>query len=81
MIAFENLRQEFGSRILLKDVSMRLPINQRLALIGANGAGKSTLLDIITGHLAPTAGQVILANGTVLGYLPQIPNPIRCQQS
>jgi ATP-binding cassette subfamily F protein 3 len=42
-----------------------------MVLMGPNGTGKTTLLRIITGELAPTAGQVHVGAGTKIGYLAQ----------
>lgn len=56
-------------RPLLRDVSLRVGLGERVALIGANGAGKTTLLRIITGDLAPKSGAV--SRDTNLGVMRQ----------
>ena len=43
----------------------------RMALIGRNGTGKTTLLRIITGETSPSSGNVSIAKGTKIGFLPQ----------
>jgi capsular polysaccharide transport system ATP-binding protein len=45
-------------RIVLRDVSLDLPLDRGVALLGRNGAGKSTLLRLISGHLRPDAGRI-----------------------
>ncbi|EGV18412.1 Xenobiotic-transporting ATPase [Thiocapsa marina 5811] len=45
---------------VLKDVSLKIPIRQSVALVGESGAGKSTLVDILTLMLKPTQGQVLI---------------------
>ena len=45
-------------RPLLRDVSFRVGLRERVAVIGANGAGKTTLLRIITGEISPDAGAI-----------------------
>lgn len=56
-------------RPLLSDVSFRVGLGERVALIGANGTGKSTLLRIITKELVPDAGSVSRAGA--LGVMRQ----------
>ncbi|GAA1966324.1 ATP-binding cassette domain-containing protein [Nocardioides panacihumi] len=56
-------------RVLLDDVSFRVGVGAKVALVGANGAGKTTLLRIITGDLVPTSGVVTRSGG--LGVMRQ----------
>jgi len=68
MIEFRSLRKEFvlrGQRkVVIDDLSMRVPSNISVALLGRNGAGKSTLLKMIAGTMDPTSGE-ILSTGTI----------------
>jgi heme exporter protein A len=50
--------RRFGERIVLRDVSVRLPVGATLAVLGRNGAGKSTLLRILATLLRPHGGEV-----------------------
>ncbi|MBD9369584.1 ABC transporter ATP-binding protein [Xanthomonas sp. XNM01] len=52
----------------LRDVSLEVARGECVALIGRNGSGKSTLLQIVTGTVAPTAGQIVV-NGRVAALL------------
>ncbi|GAB1390035.1 sugar ABC transporter ATP-binding protein [Rubrivivax sp.] len=52
------LARSFGSTRALVDLSMTIEAGEIVALMGANGAGKSTLVKILSGVLAPDAGQI-----------------------
>lgn len=71
-----------SSRTALKDVSINIPINNTVGLIGTTGSGKTTLLDIILGLLEPTKGTLKVDNEIIternsnswqriIGYVPQ----------
>jgi branched-chain amino acid transport system ATP-binding protein len=66
----EGLSKTFGGFKANTDVSLALPPGARHALIGPNGAGKTTLINLLTGVLAPTAGDVFLGGERITG-LPQ----------
>jgi branched-chain amino acid transport system ATP-binding protein len=66
----ENLSKAFGGFKANTDVSLTLPSGARHALIGPNGAGKTTLINLLTGVLAPSAGDVFLGGERITG-LPQ----------
>jgi branched-chain amino acid transport system ATP-binding protein len=59
------LAKRFGGLVATRDVSFRLERGARHALIGPNGAGKTTFVNLLTGVLAPSAGQVLLAGTDV----------------
>ncbi len=67
----QNISKSFGTDELFRNVSFHIEEHEKTALIGVNGCGKTTLLKIITGELAPDAGQVILSSGAKLSYLAQ----------
>lgn len=58
IIETKNLCKSFGSKQILKDVSLKIPKGCIYALLGPNGAGKTTTIRILTGILKPTSGEV-----------------------
>lgn len=54
----KNIRREFGALVAVADVSIRVKSGTLHAIIGPNGAGKTTLFNMLSGNLAPTAGQI-----------------------
>lgn len=59
MIEFDSVRHAFGDRLVLDDITLRLP-EQRVAFVGANGSGKSTLARTINGLVRPDRGRVLV---------------------
>ncbi|HEY3684368.1 MAG TPA: sugar ABC transporter ATP-binding protein [Streptosporangiaceae bacterium] len=53
-----DITQRFGSTVALRDARLRVLAGESHALVGRNGAGKSTLVSVLTGLLAPNAGEV-----------------------
>jgi len=66
----EALSKSFGGLRAVRDVTLGLQAQELHAVIGPNGAGKSTLVDLLTGHLAPTAGRLFLAGRDITGTPP-----------
>ena len=65
------LRKAFGDRLLIDDLSFRLPPGGIVGVIGPNGAGKTTLFRMITGDEAPDAGEFVVGETVKLGYVDQ----------
>jgi len=70
-LQLSNISLSFGERDLLKNVTLKLGDNDRIALTGANGSGKSTLMKIAAGILKQDSGNIIRQKGTTAAYLPQ----------
>lgn len=68
MLVLEKVCLSFGSRPVLRDVSLSVKPGEVLALIGPNGAGKSTLLSVISGDVSPDSGRVLIAGQEVGSY-------------
>mgnify|MGYP003384824837 FL=1 len=71
MISTSNITMQFGSEPLFENISAKFSNGNRYGLIGANGCGKSTFMKILSGELAPTAGNVSVAPGLRVGTLAQ----------
>jgi len=63
----KNLAKNFGGLAVTNNVSLSLAPGDRLALIGPNGAGKTTFVNLVTGHLKPDGGSIMLAGEDVTG--------------
>ncbi len=66
-----NLGLSFGAFDLFRGITVSIPNNGKIGLIGPNGVGKTSLLLLLAGINAPTSGEVHLARGRRLGYLRQ----------
>jgi len=60
LLALKGIEKRFGAVHALKGADFNLAPGQVHALFGANGAGKSTLARVMTGHIAPTNGEILL---------------------
>jgi len=65
------IAKSFGARRVLSNVNLIIQEGERAGIVGVNGAGKSTLLKIITGALAPDAGEIIKAKDISVSYMAQ----------
>jgi branched-chain amino acid transport system ATP-binding protein len=70
-LATRALSKSFGSLTVARNVELSLPVGARYALIGPNGAGKTTLINLMTGMLAPNAGQIFLGGEDITTLEPQ----------
>jgi branched-chain amino acid transport system ATP-binding protein len=70
MLELSGLHKSFFGFVAVSDVSLRVEALQIAAIIGPNGAGKSTLFNLITGHLRPDSGQVLLDECDITGVQP-----------
>lgn len=72
ILEVRNLSKRFGGLSALRDVSFSLGEGQILGIIGPNGAGKSTLINLITGHLRPSSGSILIGGKDVTGLRPWV---------
>ena len=71
VLAVQNLRVQYGARVLFNDLSFTVEDGERIALAGHNGAGKSTLMKCMAGLNEPDSGSIIKSRHSQVGYLPQ----------
>ena len=71
MITLNHVQKQFGGRVLFKDCSLQIGARDRIGLIGPNGSGKTTLFRIILGEESIDRGEILIAKGVRMGYLPQ----------
>jgi branched-chain amino acid transport system ATP-binding protein len=70
MLEVRGLSKSFAGYRAVSDVDLAVAEGEIAAVIGPNGAGKSTLFNLITGHLQPTAGTVLVNGRDVTGVAP-----------
>ena len=71
VIEFKGLSKAFGDKLLIDDLSFKLPPGGIVGVIGPNGAGKTTLFRMITGQEKPDAGTIEIGDSVQLGYVDQ----------
>ncbi|MEE2643372.1 MAG: energy-dependent translational throttle protein EttA [Myxococcota bacterium] len=71
VIEAEGLHKGFGERLLIEDLSFKIPPGAIVGIIGANGAGKSTLFRMIVGEQTPDQGTLRLGSTVQLSYVDQ----------
>ncbi len=71
VIDFEEVNKAFGDRILIDDMSFKLPPGGIIGVVGPNGAGKTTLFKMITGLEKPDKGTLKIGDTVKLAYLDQ----------
>ena len=71
IVSIQNLKVDFGGKVLFEDVSFDVNQGDFVGLIGANGTGKTTLFKVITGEVEPTEGGAFVSKTTKIGYLEQ----------
>jgi len=71
VIEVENVSKSYGDRLLIEDLSFKLPAGGIVGVIGANGAGKTTLFKMITGQEQPDKGTIRIGDTVSLSYVDQ----------
>ncbi len=71
VIEFKNVSKAFGDRVLIDDLSFKVPPGAIVGIIGPNGAGKSTLFKLITGQEKADKGEIVMGTTVKLAYVDQ----------
>ncbi len=71
VIEFENVSKAFGDRLLIDNLSFKVPPGAIVGVIGPNGAGKSTLFRMIAGQDQPDSGSVNVGKSVKLAFVDQ----------
>ena len=71
MISLQQISKSYGGRVLFREASIQIGLEERVALVGPNGAGKTTLFGMIAGTVSPDSGTIIVNKKAVIGYLAQ----------
>lgn len=71
VIEFTNVSKAFGDRLLIDDLSFKVPAGAIVGIIGPNGAGKSTLFRMIAGQDTPDSGEVKIGPTVKLAFVDQ----------
>ncbi|MCI6810543.1 MAG: ATP-binding cassette domain-containing protein, partial [Spirochaetia bacterium] len=69
----DRVGRAYGTKVVLKDISISYYYGAKIGVIGANGAGKSSLFKILAGIDKDFTGETSLAPGYSIGYLEQEP--------
>jgi ATP-binding cassette ChvD family protein len=71
VVEFKNVSKGYDDRLLIDNLSFKLPPGGIVGVIGPNGAGKTTLFRMMTGEEKPDGGEVIVSDGVKMGYVNQ----------
>jgi ATP-binding cassette ChvD family protein len=71
VVITDHLSKGYGDRLLIDDLSFRLPRGGIVGIIGANGAGKTTLFRMIIGSEKADAGKLVIGETVKVGYVDQ----------
>ncbi|QGM46287.1 energy-dependent translational throttle protein EttA [Methylocystis heyeri] len=71
VIEFDHIAKGYGDKLLIDDLSFKLPPGGIVGVIGPNGAGKTTLFRMITGQDKPDSGSITIGDSVQLGYVDQ----------
>ncbi|MGE3622350.1 MAG: energy-dependent translational throttle protein EttA [Bdellovibrionales bacterium] len=81
VIDAQNISKSYGDRLLIEDLSFKLPPGGIVGVIGPNGAGKTTLFRMITGSEMPDSGTFKVADTVKLGYVDQSRDTLKADKT
>ncbi len=71
VVEFKHVSKSFGDRMLIDDLTFKVPPGAIVGIIGPNGAGKSTFFKLITGVEKPDSGEIVMGTTVKLAYVDQ----------
>lgn len=71
VIEFKGVSKSFGERLLIDNLSFKVPAGAIVGIIGPNGAGKSTLFKLIAGKEQPDSGEVLIGKTVQMAFVDQ----------
>ena len=71
VIEFKNVNKGYGDRLLIDNLSMRIPAGAIVGIIGPNGAGKSTLFRMLAGKEQPDSGEIVVGSTVQISLVDQ----------
>ncbi|MBI5658520.1 MAG: energy-dependent translational throttle protein EttA [Nitrosomonadales bacterium] len=81
VIEFDSVSKAYGDRLLIDNLSFKIPPGAIVGIIGPNGAGKSTLFRMITGKEQPDSGEVKIGPTVKLAYVDQSRDALSADKS
>jgi energy-dependent translational throttle protein EttA len=81
VIEVDGLRKGYGDKLLIEDLSFKLPKAGIVGVIGANGAGKTTLFRMLVGQEQPDAGTITVGDTVQLAYVDQGRDELQADRS
>ena len=81
VINFKNVSKSFEDKLLIDDLTFKLPPGGIVGVIGANGAGKTTLFRMITKEEIPNNGEIIIGETVSLNYVDQSRDLLKPEQN
>jgi ATP-binding cassette ChvD family protein len=81
VIEVKNLRKAFGERLLVDDLTFKLPPNGIVGVIGPNGAGKTTLFKMMLGLEKPDSGEFLMGDTVKVAYVDQSRDALKGDKS
>ena len=71
VVEFKNVSKGYGDRLLIDDLSFKVPAGAIVGIIGPNGAGKSTLFRMLAGREQPDSGELVIGSTVRLSLVDQ----------
>lgn len=71
ILELHQVSKKYGEKVIMEPFSYKFKRGERIGIIGPNGTGKSTFLKLITRHIAPDTGKIVVGDTIVFGYYSQ----------